>query len=71
MHAPSGTPTTGNAGLLGLEHEISETATADLIDAVSLLIELPPILQAVAWPRLRLSVWELHRRLAEDAQVAA
>lgn len=54
-----------NAGLLDLEHEIRSTPTAQLIEQVSLLIEVPEPLKSFAWPRLRIATWELRRRLAE------
>lgn len=53
------------AGLLDLEHEIRSSSDAELIEQISLLIEVPQPLQIIAWPRLRIATWELRRRLAE------
>ena len=80
--APGGTPGRGRAtygpghpqyittaGLVDLEREIAGTPSGELLEQISLLIELPSTMQAIAWPRLRLSVWELQRR-AEAGEMA-
>ena len=69
MRSPHEHNTLQTAGLVDLEHEIRSTPDMELLEAVCLLIELPPSLQPMCWPRLRLSVWELQRR-AEIAGAA-
>lgn len=62
---------TNDAGLLDLEYQIRSTPSDELVEQVSLLIESPPGIQRFAWPRLRLAVWEIKRRLTVESQAVA
>ena len=63
-------PPSGNASLVGLEHEIRNTPTDELAEMITLLIELPPCVEVAAQPRLRMAAWELWRRVGEMEQAA-
>ena len=56
---------------IDLEREIARTPSGELLEQISLLIELPSTMQAIAWPRLRLCVWELQRRAARGELAGA
>ena len=54
-----------DAGLLALNDEIKRTSTVKLIEMIGALIEAPADLQPLCWSRLRLSVYEVERRIRE------
>ena len=62
---------TRDAGITGLKHQIAHTPSAELLDWLSLLVELPPELLPCARWRMRLCVWELQARSTAQGTVAA
>jgi hypothetical protein len=48
------------------DDELAELADAELVEQARLLAALPPALAVVVLPRLRLTLAELARRLAEQ-----
>ena len=55
-------PLSGNAGLVGLAHEIRNTSTDELVEQYDLIGDIHPVLWHAAKPRFTLVVAELQRR---------